>query len=76
MDLLLKWAEDSVTKDMEEVKVPNVFFTFIFTGQTCLQQTQVHGASEKVCSKEDLPQVEEDHISAHTSIQENWWDVN
>lgn len=36
VDLLLKWAEDSVTKDMEEVKVPNVFFTFMFTGQTCL----------------------------------------
>ena len=38
--LLLNGAEDLVTKDMEEVKVLNVFFTLIFAGNTCLQQTR------------------------------------
>lgn len=53
--LLLNGAEDLVIEDIEEVKVLNVFFTLIFAGKACLQQTQVPVASGKVCRKEDLP---------------------
>jgi len=38
--LLLNWGGALVTKDMEMAKLLGAFFTLVFTGSTCLQQSQ------------------------------------
>lgn len=53
--LLLTEAGDLVTKDMEGTKVLAAFFTSVFSGKICLQDSQASEASGKILSKEDLP---------------------
>ena len=51
-----------MTKDVEKVKVLNVFFMLVFTGKICLQETQAPETSGKVRSEEHLPSLEEDQV--------------
>lgn len=51
--------EDLVTKDGEMIKVLAAFVT-IFTGKTCLQQSQPPRSVVKIWSKEGLPLMVED----------------
>lgn len=55
MGLLLPGAGDLVTKDTEDTKVLTAFFTSVFTGKICLQESQASEASGKILSKADLP---------------------
>ena len=47
-------------KDVENGEVLNAFFTLVFTGRICLQESQIAKTSGKVWSKKNLPLVEED----------------
>lgn len=66
-----------VTKDVEKVKVLNVFFMLVFTGKVCLQETQDPETSGKVWSEEDLPSLEEDQVREHKRNQTytSLWDL-
>lgn len=63
--LLLTGAGDLVTNDMEDTKILTAFFTSVFTGKICLQESQASEASGKILSKEDLPWAEEDQVREH-----------
>jgi len=45
---LLNRADDLVRRDMD-----NVFFIFVFTGKSCLQESQISDTIGEVLSKED-----------------------
>ena len=47
---------DLITKEMEKDRVLNAFFSSVFISKTSLQAPEIR---HKVCSKEDLPSVEE-----------------
>jgi len=60
--LPLKGAGDLVTKDMEK-SMCSVPFTSIFTGKTCLQESQAPDTNG--CSEEGLLVVEDDQAKEH-----------
>lgn len=64
---LLHETEDLVTWNSEKVKVLNDFFATFFTSKTGFQETQVPEASLNICSKENVPLVEEDQMREHLS---------
>jgi len=51
-----------VEKDVEKARVPNAFFTLVFTDKTCLQELQICGTSGKAWVKEGPCSVEEDQV--------------
>ena len=59
MGFLLNGTGDLVTNNMEKAKVLNAFFAPVFTGNTCLQNSQVPETFGKVWSKETFPSAEE-----------------
>lgn len=60
-------AGDLVAKDVEKAEVYDVFFASVFTGYTCLQQSQVPETQRKIWSKEDVPFIGEVHICEHVT---------
>lgn len=59
MGWLLNWAGDWVTKDIEKAKVFDAFFASVFTGNICLQNSQVLETFGQVWIKETSPSAEE-----------------
>lgn len=62
---LLNWAGALVTKDMEMAKVLNAFFILVFTGMTCLQESQAPVTHGKVWNNEELSLVEDNQVREH-----------
>jgi len=52
---------------MEKFEVLNILFASVFTSKISLQETQVPETKGKVCSKEDVPLVEEDEVRQYLS---------
>ena len=48
-----EWDWRLATKSLEKTEVLSVFFATVFTGKTCLQESQVIETSQEVWSKKD-----------------------
>lgn len=59
---MLNRAGALVAKDMEKDMIFKVFFTLVFTGKNCLQESQAPEIGGKVYSKEDLPLEDENQV--------------
>lgn len=59
---LLKGGGELVTKNMEKAKVSNATFALDLTIKTSLQEPPGPGDERKVCSKDNLPLVDEDEL--------------
>ena len=64
---LLNGARDLVIKDIKRVEVLSGFFTLVFSGITCLQESQTPETRGNVWTKEDLPLVEKDQVREYLS---------
>lgn len=62
---LRKLAEDLVTKDMEKFEVLSGFFTSVFIGKVCPQDSQVPECRGRFCRSEAVPAIEEDKVKKH-----------
>lgn len=59
---LLNGSRDLVIKDIKKAEVLNGFFTFVFSGIACLQESQTPETRGNVWIKEDLPLVKKNQL--------------
>jgi len=52
---LMNGEGDLLMNEMKKAEALNVFFTLVFSGRTCLQESQAPEASGTFWNKEDLP---------------------
>jgi len=69
VDLLLNGAGDLVTKDTEKARVLTGFFTSVFTGKICLQESQVP-KTEEVWRKKELALLKKDQVREYLNKQD------
>lgn len=65
---LLNEGRDLVLKDIKRAEVLNGFFTLVFCGKTCLQESQTPETRGNVWTKEDLLLVEKDQVREYLNI--------
>lgn len=63
--LLQNGTWDLVTNNMEKAEELNALFASVFTGNTCLQNSQVLETLGKVWSKETFSSAEEHYLRKH-----------